>query len=397
MQRNPTTLIEVLDDDGRLVFKAIHDDKVDRLKDLIRHGADINSKQEDYNCLQFAAKLGRWECALILIDAKMSDKYASKSFITRAGMALLLASKENQQGVVEALFQLAGKFPCNDHDEILFKPLTRWESSHDRPTILWKDETNKYTALHWAVINNNPAICKLFITFTNARNSSYHAYGADHKIYRTKDKNGLNALNLAISLNHLECAREIAKGMSILYMLEHSPHEILYKIMLNDIRFQFRFSGHHDFSRDLFKFMTFQSFGLVDEKIQLVLKHIFFLPIEDKKSWLSIALDNKTTLGGLIEYSAKRKKYQKLLASELKEIIQSELDIPLDDKKTLEKKNSSHSLDSNDFESATKLVPIYIRTTDLYARLPQVPSHSLKADSASSCEEDSLLIRKLNS
>jgi len=344
MQRNPKTLLDVQEDkNGALIFKAIFEDNGERLNEILQYYTNTNFARDGYNYLQFAAVHGRWKCALVLANDALNRKSVNKYFLSRAGLALLLAAEHNQEKIVEALLKLEMKFSYfTQHyhpDKILFEPKVSFWTN--KQTKLWRDQYIEYTALHWAVKNNNPEMCKMFITLENTKKSILSG-GTDHKVLKVKDKMGFNALNLAFNLNHLECAREIAKGMSILYVLEHVSDEIVCKIMLNDIQFGSLYSGNPSFKSSYID-GTFNGCH-VESKIKLVLKHIFSLPIEDKIKAIDIALDSNTLLGGLINarqfmMSSTRKKIHSQLVNELKLALQNQQDLPIIEKQALVKNN----------------------------------------------------------
>lgn len=390
---NDKTLLEVKNDkNGSLLFTAIEQGNVERLEDLIFHGANVYTSIEDgYILLQFAAQQEQWGCVLTLINEVVNNKhkydYIWKNFYCSVGLPLLLAAKHNRNEVIAALVQLVQIIPefySPLREDIFFKLKPNW------PTItegLWKDEEKSYTALQWAVENNNPEICQFHAMFVNS---------ADHKIYRVKDNNDLNALSSAIRKNHLQCAQEIAKGMSIQYMLESCPDDVICRVTLDDFQFRtYKIEHPGGNLKFWYKHGLVSLDGLIDTKIQLILKQIFSLSNEDKKSAIRLALRNETTLGQIIRNSDNSKQYERQLTNELEKILKEESPNKLSystDKETSRSKFVSLNSESNDFE----LVPLYIKTTDLYARLPNVPKHKVMADAKSSSLEDEVpLIRKV--
>ena len=295
------------DEKGDLLFKAIKDREESRLVELIKHNADITLVQNGTNCLQYAASLGHWDCAISLI--KHSIGYVrSIDYLSRIGQAFLMAAKANEQEVLKDFFKLLALNPSSLVEQILFSKI----DILGKPANPWRDEGTGYTALHWAVKHGNPEVCSLFSLFANR-------YGLS-KLFRIKDNVGNTPFGLAIALNHFNCARKIAKGMTFSYVEDHEDNEVLFKALLNDIKFNHNSYNYYRPNQRTQPNLLDNLFSPAKhKKMEEFYYYFLMLSDEEKRKTGELLFKNGTTLN-LYFRNKFGYKYQQLIIEELSRI-----------------------------------------------------------------------------
>jgi len=278
--------IENDNDNKAPLNNAIDHNDIEKLNKLLQQEKDHKLKKN--NSLAYAAQLGHWPCVKMLIEySKRNEKYyGSHDFLKSMNEVLFLAATENQIEVMKGIFDLIKLHKKTNKnivdDEILY---------HRTKLMLLKlrRDNKGYTSLHWAVQNNNPQACQLFACFAKIEGEELRHYGGDAPIYRAKDKNGLTAFELAVSLNHIECAKKIAIGMSYQYILFKAKSDVLCKSFLQNVTFGFDYSGaiYSDIMPSKEK---------VAEIKKMIYEHVLKLPGNEKK----IAFEQITNNGNAL-------------------------------------------------------------------------------------------------
>jgi len=295
---------------GDALRKAIENDNIKKLNELLEQNADIKVKINKINALQYAARLGRWQCADLLIKHSKEDSryYDSSHYMRSAGEVLLLAAKENQTEVVKGIFELINlqRKINNDlvDDGLLYCDVVRPK--------LRRDDEQGYTSLHWAVHHNNPEMCALFVFFTKIPGAFFKHFGGDAPIYQAKDKDGQTAFELAVSSGYTECAKEIGAGMSYEYLVYHAQKHVLCDTFLADIRLFFTFSGGLDPDRAPSK-------KDYDKIKKMIFQHILELPVDEKQKAMDLMICKGTALYALFNFgsSSLSEKYINQLADHI--------------------------------------------------------------------------------
>ena len=304
---------------GKLLFLAIKNDDKEQLKILIDNNANLS--KFGMKCLQSAVTLEHWDCVLLLLDHSyayiasykhkfdMSDKDEIIAHnLRRMGHILLSATKYERKEIITSLFKLIEHipdWPQTLKQKILFKPgKSFWELDHHS---LWRDTDNGYTALHWAVAHNDPSLCKLFKNFIGRTES----FCGDSPIFKATDSNNQTALDLAISLNHIDCAKQIAKGMSLKALI-NAPVDTLKKALFLNIQFSF-IGSHSLFSNE------------INHKRKMIYQYILSLPIAEKKHFLEMAITKDTTAYKFFHFNTS--KYNEKLYDALIELNKNSTEI----------------------------------------------------------------------
>lgn len=315
-KRDPVLYCHVKEDkEGQLLFGAILKKNPALLENLIFHEADIGLVEGENNCLQYAAELSDWDCVQVLINYSgeyfKSNKHA---YVHRAGKALLLAAKEDREDIVEALLSLIDP-PRLDGRAGMISDDILYTSASWSPSI-WHDEDGN-SALHWAVKNNNAKICEMFICFDRTQ-KNYPPTGGDSAIFRHRDKDEMTAMDLAVSLGHYDCARKIARAMSLEYALFHLKDENWCKALLEDISFKYTFTGWGDnlrnFMRTLFLLESFST--RYDDRKKIFYDAFLKFSSEDKKRTFDLIMTEGTALNDFFnfDYKSVSEKYKMLIA-----------------------------------------------------------------------------------
>ena len=330
---NLDLFLEVKNDKkGDLLFKAIEDNNKSYLEELIKHNADITLVQNKYNCLQYAALLKHWDCALILIED--SKNYLELApYLNRIGQVLLLAAKANEHNVLREFFKLiklterkvnvrAGGSLIASFKEYNDQVLFSKSDGLGRPSKLWRDEEG-YTALHWAVKHDNADACGLFTLFEYGSGTSSLA-GGDSTIYRAKDNVGNTPFGLAMGLDHFDCAKAIAKGMTFSYLKKHESNQTLFKTLLNDIPFNHNKYKNYPHNYRIKPYLSDKLFSsLTDQKTKLFYEYFLTLSAKEKEKVGELLFTKDTTLN-LFFRNRFAKEYEELIIEELSKIKHEE-------------------------------------------------------------------------
>jgi len=270
--------------------------------------------------LELFAHEGQWDNLLQLLNHSIKKDDLDRKLIKRLGIILLTAAEHNQPIILEAIFKLIKSLEWWSfyiEDLILTKS---WSTSS---SYVCKDEEHGYNALHWAVINHNPAMCRLFTFFNDSLDDNRLRYNADSPIFRAKDHNGYTAFELAILLKYFDCANSIAEGMSFNFFINEIHHQAQYEALLHNINFANYNGGQYksliaDFI-DMTKRLTNPE--LTMKKRFLV--HTLTLNDKDKKFALESLLEEGTALNQLFNKDEKSKKLLKIARYILKELNES--------------------------------------------------------------------------
>lgn len=226
-----------------LIFKMIIENNVPSLQTLMEQGVDIKKWQyQGKNPVQYAAYLHHWECVKTMLQHSFTENYlSSRNYWHHAGLVLLWAARDNNQVIMKLFFELIEKNISQYGNQFRMDGLI-----FSNKNVIWKDE-NGYTALHWAVHNNNLKICNLLVIIVkNLRSlSDQTLHEGDSLVCWAQAKNKSIPYELALSLQHIECAKEIAKAMSLEYIIERTSDEILWKTLFLNIEPGFVKSGYN--------------------------------------------------------------------------------------------------------------------------------------------------------
>lgn len=297
---------------GDALRKIIENDNIIKLNELLDQNADIKVKINKINALQYAARLGRWQCADLLIKHSKRDSryYGSSNYMRSAGEVLLLAAKENQTEVVKGIFELIN-LQKNINNDLVDDRLLYADSVRPK---LRRDDKHGYTSLHWVVHHNNPELCEQYAFFTKIPGAFFKHFGGDAPIYQAKDKDGQTAFELAVSLGYTECAKKIGIGMSYEYLVYHAQKHVICDTFLADIRLFFTFSGGLDPDRAPSK-------KDYDKIKKMVFQHILELPVDEKKKAMDLMICKGTALYALFNFgsSSLSEKYINQLADHIQQ------------------------------------------------------------------------------
>lgn len=365
------------DKKGNLLFQAIKDNDENRLSQLIAYQADIRLVQNGYNCIQYAAVLGHWQCVDLLIQA--SQLYLYPKYLHRLGLVLLLASKSNKMETVEKCFELLAL--TKKHVKVVasqrvLAQFTQYDDAIIFPKIdgptpkPWRDKQNGYTALHWAVQHGNAKICNLFVKFFLHGCGTWLS-GGDHRIFTAKNNAGQTAFDLAIGLND-DCAQQIAGGMTFSFVKNYASDEIFIKTLLKNIRFDlniYQNTPAPGFAENP-GIMSRYVFPATYKRTKLIYKYFTTLSDQDKKIIGELMLTDGTTLN-LFFRNIFSYKYQSLILKELKTMENSTLEVGFDTKSihkslgsTLSSGSSEKSLDKTEVKTEDISLPQKISLSD---------------------------------
>lgn len=316
--------IEVFNDkNGDLLFASIKANDKDRLRELINHYADISLLKDGINCFQYAARLGRWTCASIIFDKLLKHidaiSYSNNAYEKmyklgiRIAEVLRLAIKADQHEMVKKIFNLVYEKKYHAIISVYGKE--------------FHDPENGYTALHWAVKKNNPVACSYFIQYSILNSFSPYQKHPSYELhlFHQKDHRGETPLDLAVSLNHIDIIKEIAKGMSFLGMIRYTSYDNLYKIFLADIRLEFKAKKYEGNSNSA---SSDNILGRTRKFQKLIYNDILALPTDERKRAINLILDKATLLSVFFNSFRTEKKCKKYIDNLIKSLSTDAHDKP---------------------------------------------------------------------
>lgn len=286
-------------------FNAIFDNDKKKLREVINN-VDISLTKNGTNGLELAGILGHWECVEIIanyFDSVPTNK--QEKFSAKAGRILLKAARNNQLEVVEALCS-------NLSSAIFYQPTNKFFPVKK----LWLDYDKGNTFLHWALKNDNDKmleiLLKKFLSYKIDSVAGYWSFSRSRKLLYTTNNDNQTALELAISLNHLTCAKYLAKFSDVHQVIKNADIPTIYWLAKNDIRF----SCYKNVIKNNIP-ITIALIPYINNKArELILNHILTLPAAEKKFALEKALDRETPLGFIFSPHY----FKKIINTELKKL-----------------------------------------------------------------------------
>ena len=225
--RNFEIITDVVKDvDSSKFLAAIEKNDTERLQRLMDY-ALFHEISKIIDGLQMAIELKKWDCLKILIKYIAQSQLHDSTLMAKCGEVLILAAKNNKTNLIKACTHLN----YSDGKQNIF-----YQKSNDlfSQKIFFHDYYG-YTALHWAVKNNNFEACELLTQLFQNTQSRPSASNID--LYKVVNKKNQTAFDLAIHLNHIACARIIASYHYWQYVRDHSTDKVIFKILFNNIQF----------------------------------------------------------------------------------------------------------------------------------------------------------------